>query len=79
MTTLYERLTERIDAKDISSHYSDLYVRYTPEAKQIIDEYKRENDLRGWGLCSFFTNHIEGGTWIDVPFAFDPYWTNKGF
>jgi hypothetical protein len=78
MPTLYERLSARLKPEDITSHYSDLYVRYTPEAKAIIDQYRSENNLSGYGLCSFFTNRVEGGIWIDIPFAFDPYWTSKG-
>lgn len=70
--TLYQRLTEA--GCETSNHESDLYVRYDDTAKTIIDEYRKENGLTGWGLCSFFTNQVEGGRWIDIPFAFDPFW-----
>jgi len=73
MKTLHERLTDA--GCEIGNHYSDLYVRYTPEAAAIIDEWRKDNGLTsGWGMCSFFTNQVEGGRWIDIPFAFDPYW-----
>jgi len=72
--SLYQRLQSAMRPGDISSHYSDLYVRYTPEAAAVIAEWKQEKQLTGWGMCSFFTNQVEGGRWIDIPFAFDPYW-----
>jgi hypothetical protein len=75
MGTLYQRLKAVMKPEDISSHESDLYVRWTPEAQAVINEWRRENGLMdGWGLCSWFTNQVEGGTWIDIPFAFDPFW-----
>ncbi len=71
--TLYERLTAA--GCEVSNHYSDLYARYTPEAAAIIDEWRKDHNLtNGWGMCSFFTNQVEGGRWIDIPLAFDPYW-----
>jgi len=77
MPTLYQRLKAVMKPEDISNHESDLYVRYTPEAQAVIEQYKKEHRLFGWGLCSFFTNQVEGGRWIDIPFAYDPYWTAK--
>jgi hypothetical protein len=71
--TLYERLTAA--GCEVSNHYSDLYASYTPEAAAIIDEWRKDHNLtNGWGMCSFFTNQVEGGRWVDIPFAFDPYW-----
>ena len=79
MKSLYERLAATMKPEDIGNHYSDLLVRWTPESEAIINQWRKENDLvRGWGLCSFFTNQVEGGRWIDIPFAFDPYWQAKG-
>lgn len=67
MTSLYQQLVA-ISA-EIANHYSDLYVRYTPEVGKLV---------RRSGLAySCFTNQVEGGCWIDVPFAYDPFWEGK--
>lgn len=55
----------------LDHHESDLYVPDTPEVRAILDrpEYalNKTNATR-------FTNQVEGGTWIDIPFAYAPYW-----
>ena len=75
MKSLYQRLTEAGCQTD--SHYSDLYVRYDEKARAVIDEYRHENKLTGWGLCSFFISQIDGKQWVDLPFFYEPYWTSN--
>ncbi len=67
MQSLYQQLVA-INA-EIANHYSDLYVRNTPEALKLVKHSGK--------VYSFFTNQREGGTWIDVPFAYDPHWEKK--
>jgi hypothetical protein len=75
---LYDRLKAVMKPEDMAHHYSDLYVRYTPAAAKVIDDYRKENNLMsGWGLCTFFTNQVEGGRWIDLPFFYYPYFTER--
>lgn len=53
----------------ISNHYSDLYVPATPETRALIKKHGR--------TAESFINQVEGGVWLDVPFAFDPYWERR--
>jgi hypothetical protein len=40
---LYDRLREVLPAADLDSYYSDLYVRATPKALEIVNQYRREH------------------------------------
>ena len=53
----------------MDSHESDLYVRATPEAVALVK-------ASGWSHM-FFQSQIDGQTWIDVAFAFEPFWEAK--
>lgn len=62
--TLYQELKS---AKcEIDSHESDLYVKATARALAIIAKYPN-----GY---SRFISQIDGTYWLDIPFAFDPFW-----
>ena len=58
---------------ELSSHESDLYAMVTPENKRIIENYKFKCNVRT------FINQIDNKLWYDIPFAYDPYWENRGF
>ena len=49
-----------------TNHYSDLYLPNTDQVRGLL----KKHDKRG----SPFQNQVEGGTWLDVPFAYEPYW-----
>jgi hypothetical protein len=51
------------------SHESDLYALATPEALAIVR-------ASGWSF-SFFRSNIDGRTWIDLPFAYSPWWEKR--
>lgn len=53
----------------LDSHESDLYALRTPEALAIVARYK-------WS-CSTFTSQIDGKLWLDLPFAYEPWWDGK--
>ena len=55
-----------------ASHETDLYIPDTPEARAILDQFplEKRNARR-------FRNQVEGGTWIDIPFAYLPAWEAK--
>ena len=66
--TIYQRIV----AAGIphANHESDLYVPDTPEVRRIIEEVKHHTQC----CFSSFINQVEGGTWLDIPFAYDHWW-----
>lgn len=58
---------------EIDSHESDLYVRATPEARRIVKEQCGERLV-----YLAFQSTADRSWWIEVPFAFDPWWEAKG-
>lgn len=63
------------DLKDagikIDNHYSDLYVRDTPEVRDILASNGKNVD--GWNVQPF-TCSVSGERYLDIGFAFDPYY-----
>jgi hypothetical protein len=59
---------------ELDSHESDLYVKATPEALAILAEWGGNH---GRHSAEFFRHQVTGETWIDIPFAFDPWWDAK--
>lgn len=53
----------------VDSHESDLYALVTPESARLVGLSGRS--------CSRFISQIDGRTWFDVPFAFDPWWERR--
>jgi hypothetical protein len=61
---LYQTLKEA--GCTIDNHESDLYVRASPEALMLVEKS---------GLnYTFFSSVTDKGLWIEVPFAFSPWW-----
>ncbi len=54
---------------ELDSHESDLYVKATPEAVKIVKD-------SGWTYTTF-TSQVDGLRWLDVAFAFRPFWDKK--
>jgi hypothetical protein len=54
---------------EMDSHESDLYVRATPEAVAIVKE-------SGWRYETF-TSQTDGQQWLDLAFAYEPFWESK--
>ena len=50
-------------------HESDLYVLDTPAARALIVKHGKKG--------SGFTSQIDRKRWLDVPFAYDPFWEKK--
>ena len=67
LTNPYPRLIE-IGAQ-IDNHESDLYVLATPEVLAIVK-------ASGY-FYQAFRSELDGKTWLDVPFAFLPFWEAK--
>lgn len=69
--TLYSRLIEA--GCEIDNHYSDLYIRATTKAREIVRQFRLDNP--GRNFCdSFFVSPIDGALWLEFPLLFDPYW-----
>lgn len=58
----------RAEGIEIDHHESDLYVRDTPRARAIL----KERDLK---FKTFRDSN--GDPWLDVPFAYEPFWEGK--
>ena len=67
--TLYDAITEAGIPTD--SHESDLYIRATPEAAEILAQYPCAVTAK------VFRSHVDGEWWWDVPFMYQPYWDAK--
>lgn len=70
MNTLFDAIKSEGIPHD--SHESDLYLPDTPQVRSILDKFplQKSNATR-------FRNEVQGGTWIDVPFAYQPFWEAK--
>lgn len=65
--TLYQDLKrKRIETKN---HYSDLYVKDTPKARELCKAWDKD--------FTVFTGCYDGERWLDVPFAYDPFWFHR--
>lgn len=57
---------------EFASHESDLYLPDTPEVRAILEKYpvSKSNAQR-------FKNQLNGEIWLDVPFAYLPFWERR--
>jgi hypothetical protein len=67
--TIYQRL--KAAGVPLDNHYSDLYAQVTPVSTAIIK-------ASGSKTASQFRSQIDGQLWWDIPFAYDPYWEQRG-
>jgi len=70
-TSLYELLKEA--GCQMDSWQSDLYVRATVEAREIIKEYESEGHITN----KQFIRQKDGFLWIELPFHYVPWWTAR--
>jgi hypothetical protein len=54
---------------EYSSHESDLYLPDRPEVWAIIDRFPVQK-----GIARRFKHQPDGASWVDVPFAYLPWW-----
>lgn len=64
--TLYDALVAA--GCEVDNHESDLYVRLTVESRAILNQYP------DYAQVQLFHSGRDGQLWIDVPFAFSPWW-----
>jgi hypothetical protein len=67
-SSLYQALQEA--GIETDNHESDLYVKDSPEARAIIEEFGDSYEP--------FNADDGSGRWLDVPFAYAPFWESKG-
>ena len=54
------------------SHESDLYIEDTDLARHVLGHFKTQHEN-----ARRFTHQIHRVPWIDVPFAYDPFWERR--
>ena len=54
----------------MDNHESDLYVKDTPTSRAILADWP-------FGRLERFKNNINSEIYIDIPFAYAPYWEKK--
>ncbi len=72
--SLYELLKEA--GCEMDNHESDLYVKDTPEAHAVLLKYE-EGGRDGKTSFQKFRSEKDGEMWIDIPFAFQPWWEQR--
>jgi uncharacterized membrane protein len=73
MKHIYDVLREQ--GAKLDSHESDLYVKFTPETREIVNAYYHRGDICE---ASTFRDQIDGAIWYAVPFAYKPFWDKRG-
>lgn len=75
--SLYERAIKALPADHIDHHESDLYLKATPEAEAIINEWLADNGFKSLKDSTLFVNrfrcNISGCMWFDIAFQYIPY------
>lgn len=68
--TLYQDLVAA--GVEVSSHESDLYFPVTEASMEILSRHplEKENSTR-------FLHNVTYAHWVDVPFAYDPWWEKR--
>lgn len=65
--TLYDECVAR--GIPIENHESDLYIPLNSETMELLKFYGCRGEL--------FANQEDKTTWIDIPFAYLPWWRDK--
>jgi len=55
-----------------SNHESDLYVPFSEEVREILNDFPREKEL-----AKQFINQMNQEVWLDIPFAYLPWWRER--
>lgn len=57
---------------EFDSHESDLYIKNSTAAHTILEEFPlNKKNTRT------FQSKVDGGLWLDVPFAYEPFWIKR--
>jgi len=71
-STLYDELVAA--GCQVDNHESDLYVFGSKKAVDIIKAHQATHDGFPRSVSNFFSEKPPGGWWIEVPFAYAPWW-----
>lgn len=69
-TTLYDAIKSA--GVEHSNHESDLYLPDTEQARTILNDFPLQKSI-----AERFRNQVTGTTWIDIPFAYLPWWEKR--
>jgi len=69
---IYNLAVERLPESDIDHHESDLYLRVSPASAALVEAYEFKDNV------TMFKDAIDGVMWYDIPFAYWPFWKEKG-
>lgn len=53
----------------VSNWQSDLYCLKTEKSVDLIKQHGLQ--------YTWFTSNVDGKTWLEIPFQFDPFWQGK--
>ena len=67
--SLYDRAIEQ--GLEMGCHESDLYLKVTPESKELIKNYSYRPNV------TTFISQIDKALWYDIPFAYQPFWEKR--
>jgi hypothetical protein len=54
---------------EIDHHESDLYIKDCQAARTLLNQHGKKIEP--------FRSEKDGAMWLDVPFAYQPYWDEK--
>lgn len=70
---LYDEIIKVTQPCERDHHYSDLYVKDSPEVRKILYRYKYFSNV------TTFRDQTDKrrALWYDIPFAYLPYWQGQ--
>lgn len=68
--TIYQKAVEVMPENEIGHWCSDLHLKMTPVSHRLVMEYEFPKQVR------WFCSQIDGSSWYEIPFAYDPFWVN---
>ena len=69
---MYKKFKKKFPKVETDHHESDFYIKHSPEVWEWL-----EKNYEWFVNCSKFHSQIDGSLWIDIPFAFEPFWDKK--
>ena len=72
--SIYDRLLS--SSCEMDNHESDLYVKDTPRAREVMVEFMTDYPEITLNR-SLFISQLDGKPWFELPFMFSPWWRSK--
>lgn len=64
--TIYAEAVRVLPPQDIDHHASDLYLRVTPQSRELIARFQFSH------MVKTFIDNIDHAQWFDLPFCYIP-------